>query len=142
MASGRERTLSGELLALSTLCAASIPVSAAARVPFYVAVLCGAVWAAAFGVGSLSVRAIIDQRRRPELVTLARTASGVGLLFGLTWAAHSRFVPFAVACAGPFLASVTPLSPRKLRYLGWALVIGDLAVLVTLAVRFSTLSTS
>jgi hypothetical protein len=129
VAARRERTTAGECLAAVTLSSASLPVGMAGGLPADAASSIALVFAAAFAVATISVRAIITPIARaggPGRTTAALViAAALALLIALRF--RGSIAPGAVPAVLPVCAVsagliVRPAPVRRLRAVGWALV--------------------
>jgi hypothetical protein len=128
MASGRERTASGEIVATSTLASLSLPVAVAAGATTEAALTCTAAFSAGFAAATLGVRAIIGRPHRrasgraAAIGTIAALVVGVGLLVlaGIVFPA-ALWASAPVGAVALTLALAVP-PPRYLWAVGWTLV--------------------
>lgn len=130
-----EKTLIGELVASSTLAAASAPLAVAGGVPVVTAWWMWSAWALGFAAVTCAVRDVIarGKRRRTAapLVVLPLTVAGAAALT----ATHSRWPLCAAPLVAVALALVAlPAAPRRLRQTGWLLMVASLATAAWLVV--------
>lgn len=129
VASGRERTTTGEMLAATALSSLSFPVALAGHTGGVAAHTVFITFAAVFCTATIAVRALIGRTARgggPSPIIAG--AATVFVVAALWLAAEYRFVasiaPWAalpVALVGLGL-TVWPPAPRHLRTIGWTLV--------------------
>jgi hypothetical protein len=142
VASGRERTTSGEVIVAMTLTSISFPVVVAGGIGVQAAAAVVAVFAAAFVSATVAVRAVIAHATRsPHGPGRGLAATIVMLLiFALiATAAFGVVAPVAIwavapACAFALVLLATTPSPRHLRRIGWTLVGTTAAAAVVLIV--------
>lgn len=137
----REKTTTGELLVAMTLPSTMIPVAIAGGVSPSTAVIAAAVWAVVFGLGTLTVRAIIARAKknvRPSWPpALAPILSGLAIAVALALAISGVFPTIAAIAVVPtalvaLVFGVLDVHPRNLRRMGWSLVASNIAVLAAL----------
>lgn len=142
IASRRERTTWGEVVAALALSSWVLPVALAGKAQLAHAVACWVVWGGAFTVATVAVRAVLllnDQRTSSALVpttvslavlTLAATGvlAGIGILPPITPLALCPICLLALALT----AFPPPLS--KLRTVGWSLMGSSTMTLILLLV--------
>jgi hypothetical protein len=139
----REKTATGELLVAVTLSATMIPIAVAGGVSLAVSIAAATVWAVAFSLGTITVRAIIARAKKTaeagwaHLVAPALSAAAIGLAVALAVADGSPRIA-AVAVIPTALVSLVfgliGIHPRNLRRMGWSLVASNVAVLAALIV--------
>lgn len=126
----KEHTTGGEILSALTMASVSLPVALAARVADVTALTCALVYASAFVVATLSVRAMIVWPRHPlgrftRVGACVVAAGAVALLAQLArvgWVLPSApWAALPVCVLGFGLAAFAP-SPKHVRTVGWALV--------------------
>lgn len=133
----RERTLFGESFIALILAYVSVPVGLSCGVPVSVILISATVWAAAFLIGTTTVHAILARSKRGNMVVAVLVAviallwmvsATVAVALGQPWWA------FAVAPTALVSVSVIFLniSPKRLRVVGWALVLANVATMVIL----------
>ena len=135
IAERREHTMAGEILSAVALSSLSLPVAMAAGATLQSAATCALVFSLGFALATVSVRSLVIGRRdRPEppvrwLVTFLAAVS-LALVWGLERfevvapAAVWAIVPFCTAATT--LAAIAP-SPRRLRHIGWGLMLAGAA---------------
>jgi hypothetical protein len=141
--SRREKTAAGELLVAWSLSTTMIPVAVAGGVEPAAAMAASAVWAIAFSLSTITVRAIIARAKKRQPTGLAPIIApalcAVVIAAALFLAARDDF-PTAVAIAVVPTALVAlvfgllGVHPRNLRRMGWSLVASNLAVLAALLI--------
>ena len=130
VATRREHTTGGEILSGLTLASLALPVALAADATEVAALTVSLVFAAAFVVAIVSVRAMIGWARHPggasTRVGAAVLAAGLVLLLGVLARAGVTLsiAPWAAfpVCAVGFCLAVLAPSPRRVRTIGWILV--------------------
>jgi hypothetical protein len=139
----REKTLLGESFLAVVLSFASVPVGLACGVPIAVALIAAAVWATGFLLSTATVHAILARSKRGAVAPA--TAVGVIALLviggsvaaivldGPRWTA--ALIPAAFVSLG-VIASRLPT--KKVRTLGWMLVVADIATAAILLSAFWT----
>jgi hypothetical protein len=140
VASGRERTASGEIIAASTLASASLPVAMASGATPEAALTCAAAFSAGFASATVGVRAIIGlprrggSRRAGAIATIAVFAAGVGVLArgGIVFPAALWAVAPVCAVAIGLALALPP--PRYLRAVGWTFVAATMLAGIILVV--------
>lgn len=128
---GREKSLLGELLVALLLAFAAVPAALAAGLSARSALCSAVAWWAVFSVGTATVHALLARKKRGAL---APSFAVVGLGLAITSGAL-----FSLAAGrGTWLLAVVPMSlvavaallvgvpPRRLRALGWAMVLAHL----------------
>lgn len=137
----QEKTTTGELLVAMTLPSTMIPVAIGGGVAPATAVIAAAVWAVVFGLGTLTVRAIIARARknaRPSWPpALAPILSGLAIAVALALAISGAFPTIAAIAVMPtalvaLVFGLLDVHPRNLRRMGWSLVASNIAVLAAL----------
>lgn len=140
MASGRERTTSGEIVAASTLASLSLPVAVASGATTEAALTCAAVFSAGFAAATLGVRAIIARQRRCGSARVAAIGAIAALAAIVQLLAIGGIVlpaaPWAAApvCAVALALALAVPPPRYLRLIGWALVAATTLTAIILVV--------
>jgi YwiC-like protein len=135
IAARREHTMAGEILSAVALSSLSLPVGLAAGVSVRTAASCAVVFSCGFALATVSVRMLVIGRRdRPEPSVRWVVAFLAALFLVGVWGlertgfaapqAVRAVVPFSAAAA--MLAAVAP-SPRRLRYVGWGLMLASAA---------------
>jgi YwiC-like protein len=142
--SRREHTIAGEILASLTFASLAVPVARAAGAAQIVAFTCAAVFAAVFVAATVCVHAVIARTRRPP--ALAARAAGVlvavGSVVGLWLLGRSDLVSnlsFAAAVPACLVAGVAALAARsakRLRVIGWSLIVTTLMAAALLVLAF------
>jgi YwiC-like protein len=129
--SRREHTAAGEIIASLTFASLALPVARAAGAAVMVALTCAAVFAAIFVAATMAVHAVIARTRHPP-ASAARVAGvlvTIGSIVAL-WqlgasgvvsniSAVAAFPACAVAC----VAALAVGSARRLRAIGWSLIV-------------------
>lgn len=136
---GREKSSAGELAACIALASTALPVAIAAEVTPRRALLAAAVWAAASAVGTFTVRSVIE-RAKEGSVRGARVALllGVAVVTLAAVLSAARLVPALLPLALvpqallALIVALRPISPRRLRELGWMLIAASTLTLVAL----------
>lgn len=125
---GRGKSLLGELLVALLLAFAAVPVALAAGLSARSALCSALAWSAVFIVGTTTVHALLARKKRG---TLAPSFAVAGL--GLVITSGALFS--SVSGAGTWLLATVPMSfvavaalllgvpPKRLRALGWAMVL-------------------
>ncbi|HRI67791.1 MAG TPA: YwiC-like family protein [Polyangium sp.] len=124
-----EKTTIGEVVAAAALSGAGFPIALAEGVDVFRAALVWFVWTIAFGVATVSVRAVIARAKDtgPEPVVLAYVVAigtlfstvGLALVDQLPMGVPIALAPFELLGLGVLLADV---HTRQLRRVGWGLV--------------------
>jgi YwiC-like protein len=131
IAARREHTIAGETLAAATFASLAYPVARAAGASAHAALSCASVFGALFVASTLCVHAVIQHTRRPPAAK-ARAAGAVVALGSIAvlraMAAYglvSSIAPVAAfpVCAVAALAALIAPSARRLRLLGWTLLV-------------------
>ncbi len=138
---GRQKTLAAEIVVIAAFSATVLPVGIAGGVAWSFAWMVSGVWFVSFVLGTLAVHAIKAHHKQ---VTGAQwTRTGAPLLAAATIAAGTASAawdvlptlvglaavpPATVACA----ASVARVHPRRLKRVGWSLVLANAATLAML----------
>ena len=141
---GRQKTLGGELLAITAFTTLMLPMAVASGVDPVRAALASAVWWFSFGIGTLEVRAIKARHKGaagtgwirwiPRLTSGAVVAGAVFLSLGqggfpeLAGPA-AALLPPALAT---FILSLFRVHPKHLKRVGWGLVVANTLALVLL----------
>ena len=140
IAARRERTTAGEILTALTLSSLAYPVALAAQAPSRAAVTPAAVFATAFVVATLSVRAVIMCTRRPP-AALSRIVAGLALVVGMLGLATLWQLDLAAGigvwaalpvCGVGFVLVLAPPSATRLRVVGWTLIAATAATAIIL----------
>lgn len=136
--SGREKTPAGEALVALLLAFFSVPVALAAGLSPRAALAAAVAWSLVFLAGTATVHAVLALAKRGALApsravvaacaVLGVVALGLGLS-GRGWWLAAVTPPLGV-CAGALLLG---LRPRRLRRLGWAMVLAQAASVLALA---------
>ena len=139
--SRRERTTAGELLVAGALATTMIPVAVAGGVGVREAITAGAVWAIAFSLSTITVRAIIARAKRgveAGSATVIAPALCAAVIAAAIYLASRDIVPALAAIAVvptalvALIFGVVGVHPRNLRRMGWSLVASNVAVLAAL----------
>lgn len=124
-----EKTTVGEIVAAVALSGAGFPVALAGGVALFPAAVTWLVWATAFLLSTLAVRAVIERAKREgratraaAYVATAGAAAGSGLL-----ASRGLLPPVAPLALAPFVllslgVCLIPVHTRHLRRVGWGLM--------------------
>lgn len=124
----RERTLSGETWAASTLAAAAVPVAVAAGSAPEVAVRAWLCWTLGFTAVTGAVRATIAAaKHRRRVAPLAATALATGAAVALAIVVDAGLAACSPLVAAALALVALPASPRHLRRIGWMLVAASVA---------------
>jgi hypothetical protein len=142
LAAGREHTAAGEAFSAVVMASLAWPAALAAGALPIAARTCAAVFGASFAAGTLAVHAVIARTRRPPAVLpRALAVAAASMVPGLLWylsrlgvldaMAPIAALPMSIAAA--FTAAIAPPA-RRLRYVGWALVMASVGTMATLIV--------
>jgi hypothetical protein len=142
--SRRERTIAGEILASLTFASLALPVARAAGAEQIVAFTCAAVFAAVFVAATVGVHAVITRTRRPPAygARIAGALAAVGSVAALwllgRWALVSNlsFAAAVPACLVAAVAALAVRSAKRLRAIGWSLVVTTLMAAALLILAF------
>jgi YwiC-like protein len=142
--SRREHTIAGEILAALTFASLAFPVARAAGAAQIVATTCAAVFAAIFVAATVGVHAVIARTRRPPALgpRLAGVAVAVGSVAALWLVGRSDMVSnlsFAAVVPTALVALVASLavrSAKRLRAIGWSLIVTTLMASALLILAF------
>jgi len=134
-----EKTVAGEIAVASALASAAAMVARAGLAQGAAALAVALAWIISFAAATLAVHAVLKRARmKGARDPGARPAAGVALLgaaaIGLALAGLPRTLPLAVSPTVLLSAGVclAPVSARRLRPLGWALVGSSLLTLAVL----------
>lgn len=142
---GRERSTGGESLAGAALASWGVPVAIAGGVPPGAACATWAVWVVSFVASTLAVRGVIakNTRRNPRPLQLA---SILVCIVAMVVAAAATFVTGVsrvqrVLCLVPTVTSVVfllvaEIPARRLRAVGWTLIVASAVTMVVLVLAF------
>lgn len=139
----REKTAVGELLVATTLSSTMIPVAIAGGASIQVTLGAAAVWAIAFALGTLTVRAIIARTKRTAEsqwpTWIAPTLCAAVIILAIAAALTSDLPALAVVAVVPtalvaLIFALMGIHPRNLRRMGWSLVASNVAVLAGLII--------
>lgn len=139
--SRQEKTLIGELLVSVALSSTMIPVAIAGGVGIRETLVAFVVWAVAFLLGTITVRAIIARAKKAGessmVLHLAPLLSTVTIAVALALAVGTDVPPLTALAVVPtaFAALIFALlgvHPRNLRRMGWSLVASNVFVLAAL----------
>ena len=141
LASGRERTTPGEILAASAMSSWIVPMAVAASVRSATAVHTWMAYVVAFTAATLAVRGVLEAFRnqgRSRLRQVARVVSPALLTASVVaWLAGQWPVWIPVALAPTLVLSlvlsIRELHPRQLRTVGWSLIASTAFLAVVLA---------
>jgi len=137
----QQKSLAGELLAMATLAAASMPLAVAGAVELGSAILLAVVWWLTFATGALAVRGVTRRKEPGQERLMWRLALGAGVLAPLlaAAAAASGSLPWW-PCWGllptttlVLAAALVGVAPSQLRLMGWVLAGSSLVTLVLLS---------
>jgi hypothetical protein len=140
----REHTVAGEILAAITFSSIAYPIARAAGAAQSVAITCAAVFAAVFVAATVCVHAVIARTRRPPAIgaRVAGVVVAVGVLLVLwqlgvhgvvsSLSAAAAFPACVVAC----IAAIAVRSAKRLRPIGWSLIITTCMAAALLIVAF------
>ena len=140
----REHTLAGEILAAITFSSIAYPIARAAGAAQSVAVTCAAVFAAIFITATVCVHAVIARTRRPPAAgaRIGGIAVALGALVVL-WQLGAQGVVSSLSAAAAFpaclvagVAALTVRSAKRLRPIGWTLIVTTLMAAALLIVAF------
>ena len=136
---GREKSLAGEALAAVALAGAALPLALRAELPRGKAAALAGGLMLAFVLGTLLVRRFLAERRkRPEPFSALGAAllTGLGGVAGLALLMRGG-IALGLACLPLPLLGLRlfagPWPPHRLKRLGWALALGNLATALLLA---------
>src|SRR5262249_52243282 len=142
--SRREHTIAGEILAALTFASLALPVARAAGAAQLVAVTCAAVFAAVFVAATVCVHAIIARTRRPPAIgtRAAGAAVAIGSVVAL-WlfrrcepVSNRSFAAALPACVVSLAAALAVRSAKRLRVVGWSLIVTTLMAAALLVAAF------
>jgi hypothetical protein len=140
----REHTLAGEILAAVTFSSTAYPIARAAGAAQSVAVTCAAVFAAIFIAATVCVHAVIARTRRPPAIgaRLGGVAVALGVLV-ILWQLGAQGVVSSLSAAAAFpacvvgcVAALAVRSAKRLRPIGWTLIVTTLLAAALLIVAF------
>jgi YwiC-like protein len=144
IASRREHTAAGEILAALTFSSIAFPVARAAGAAQMVALTCALVFAAIFVAATMCVHAVIARTRHPPAV--GARAAGVLIAIGSIAAlwllgrvglvSTLSFAAALPACAVAMVAALGVRSAKRLRPIGWSLIVTTLMAAALLIVAF------
>jgi hypothetical protein len=125
---GREKSLLGETLVALLLAFAALPVARAAGLPLRAALCSALTWSAVFVLGTATVHAVLARKKRGALApSCAVVALGVAITSGAAFASLFGGSSWLLAAVPMSLVAVVALlggvPPRRLRALGWAMVL-------------------
>jgi len=141
VARGRQKTLAGELLAVAAFSAAVLPMSVSAGRTWQYAWIAMGTWCASFALGTMVVHAIKVRHKQLErgrwtlwgTPSLAMVVGGASV--GVTYCERGNpghvlaVVPAVIAV---LLVHALRVHPRRLRRVGWGMVVANLVTLVML----------
>jgi hypothetical protein len=137
--SRRERSLGGELLAVTAMSSAGVPVALAAGASPGAAVTAAAVWALGHGALTVMIRGVIAHARSLPDAHLALRAVGVLWLFlGATAASVYGGVSCALVgglvapCGAAMALGVLRPAMRRIKVVGWSSMVAGVATLAVL----------
>jgi YwiC-like protein len=141
LAARREHTAAGEIVAAVALASLALPAALASGASWTAAWTCALVFAASFVVATVSVRAVVLVARRAagpgaRVAACACAACAVAVLAVLASAAIvASIAPWAAApvCGTGFVLAAAAPSPRRLRAIGWVLVLSIVFTAAALA---------
>ena len=124
-----EKTAVGEIVAAAALSGAGFPVALAGGVALFPAAVTWLVWATAFLLSTLAVRAVIERARREGSATRAAAyiATTGAAAAGVLLASRGVLPPAAPIALAPFVllslgVCLIPVHTRHLRRVGWGLM--------------------
>jgi len=136
MATGREKTLGGELLVSAAFASACVPLGVAGRASQGSMGVVALVWFLTFALEALAVKATLSRLKgKLPVLLVAAAVLPLALLVLCVLLASSlstALLALVPACVASFLLALVHVHPRKLRVVGWALVGTDAAVLLAL----------
>lgn len=138
----REKTLFGESLIALTLSYASVPVGLSCGVPILVALVSATIWATVFLLGTTTVHAILARSKQGTVVPALRVSTlALLLVVGATATVVLGGPWWVFATVPPSLVSVgviaLNLTPKRLRVVGWALVLANVVTMAILVSAFA-----
>lgn len=142
MATRREKSLSGELLAATALVTACVPVALAASVPIAATLAVSVVWGVTFGLGTLAVRSTVTGAKGgAERLKVATLLLALGAMLVAVWIATIPALPAGRAALAALPGSVATIGlialqipPRRVRQIGWTIAASNLITLSLLLV--------
>jgi hypothetical protein len=141
---GRQKTLFGELLVITTFTTLVLPMAAASGVDPIRASLASAVWWVSFGLGTLEVHAIKTRHKKMQRTRwtgwLSPLASGSVLAGAVFLALGQGGFPASAGAAAAlippslaiFTLSLVRVHPKHLKRVGWSLVAANSLALIFL----------
>jgi len=136
---GREKTAAGELAVAAALSSAAASVALAGGAPPRAAAAALLAWVTSFAGATLAVHAVLGRSRSGGKGGVRPLhAAAVAALWGLSALLWREGLPAALPLAAApttlvaLAACLAPLSPRRLRTLGWAFVVTSAAALLVL----------
>ncbi len=123
---GREHTLPGELLAAVALPAWGVPVALQGGVPWATALSVWAVWSLGYAAATCVVHVVI-RRTKGQPVTSALAGTVLFAMAGPVVAPAA--IPLSLAA---LVLAWLPVSAKRLRHVGWAVIAASVATLVWL----------
>jgi hypothetical protein len=141
---GFERTLGGEALAATALPAWSVPVALAGGVSAPAALTAWGVWTLVYVASTCAVQVVIARTRRQRrpaavagaLVLSIGAPSSAALAGAVGMLPSGTAVALLPACVSALIVTLFPVSARRLRDIGWALIVVSLATLGLLLSSF------
>jgi len=143
--SGRQKTLAGELLALTAFSTLVLPLAAASGADPALAGWAASVWWVSFSLGTLEVHAIKARHKNTQRSRWTRWGSPVasaavvaGCLIGVFTQGQAFGVPALALlppAAGVLILGLIRVHPRHLKRVGWTLVGANTLALVLLLWR-------
>jgi hypothetical protein len=142
MATRREKSLSGELLAATTLVTACVPVALAASLPIAATLTVSIVWGVTFGLGTLAVRSTVtDAKGGAGRLKVAALLLALGAMLVAVWIVAVPGLPTGRAALAALPGSVVTIGlialqipPRRVRGIGWTIAASNLITLSLLLV--------
>ncbi len=137
----QEKTLTGESLVSVALSSTMIPVAIAGGVGIRKTLVAFVVWAVAFLLGTITVRAIIAREKKTgvssTLLHLAPLLCALAIAIAIVIAVDSAVPPLAALAVVPtasaaLIFALLRVHPRNLRRIGWSLVASNVFVLAAL----------
>jgi hypothetical protein len=140
----RLKTLAAEILVVAAFSATVLPLAVREAADWRFAWTAAAVWCGSFTLGTLAVHAIKVRHKqtvgvrwsRPAAPALALVAVGIGVVGPVLGAIPvTTGVALVVPAVLAGLFSVLPVHPRRLKRVGWSLVVANVITLVLLLLR-------
>jgi hypothetical protein len=134
---GRSKSLLGETLVALVLAFAAVPVALAAGLSPPAALRSALAWSAVFGLGTATVHALLARKKRGVFApSFAVMGMGMGVISGAVFWLLSGRGSWPVATVPMSLVAVAALGlrlpPKRLRALGWAMVLAHVGAILGL----------